>query len=1224
MAITVADLKFFQSERMTDETDGGGQMTDTEIVSGTDNQIFDDVSDVDRAAGDVSLRKVYAAVTSANTDKYLDAGVVVFQEPADPAASVLAFTTGSYYDERDDLKDRIESTIVRGARWNGWLWGSHFTGQRAITIWQRPENELTSTGQRLVLIKRSSSVEVASQFLWITRVTDTLRNQYDGNGAYSVREVVCELSEALETDYTGLEPSREDPVISAGTTLLYDTRYNAEAVALYGIRPTVALAETGDYSIQVDTLYEYIIPTSLSETALADVNPGGDSPALIAGNDATISFATTTQSIKPNVTLYCGTGIAPTTLSISVSGATITDDNAKAMLAGSQIGEIDYGNGLIRWNDSCPNYSTASKTVTFTPAARPLRVADTAAMGVTVENRGYVWVMTLSPIPSPQTLRIAYRVNNKWYVLTDLGGGQLVGTDSSYGNAVLNFTTGTVTMTTGELPDVNSEIIYTWGTPVNYTARGGDAVDAPVVRFQLAYGGVAPGTVSGTWTIGATTYVLDDDPAADGNLTGTGGVGFIRYATGEGWIRPTTLPPVNTEFTIAYDYGDPVEETFAHPLRELDGTLLLTLNADPRPNTVEVEWNLLVEDYEAAYSVTQDFISAATQQFDPIKIIRDDGAGVLTVSGGTNGVVDYNAGTVQWLPDVIVSLPKPLYSKHLIGSTTNTVPVSLDPPSSLTTVTNTFRTLFDGIEYIQAGAVYPNDATGYVKVRYRVAGGDTSATETVTLTQLNLDLTKGYGETITAGSVRFTLGGSTYVDTAGQLYRDPGPETGAGSLCGTVDRSSGRTYINSWTSGGANTVVVQSLVTEVAGQPIEEVVFRTPISPIRSGSLQLRYQLLDGTTKTKTVDGTGHLQDSDCTIRVDAPLGIVRARFGLWKKDSDLTPDEKLENWYDSDALVDVGGANFIWKPQPVFADSILYNAVAQTVLPPDSDLLGINAARLPPDGKGLIFNTGRLVLAHHTDTHSENSLSPTQAVDMGRVRLYRVVIEDAGGQRLPASFYSVARDTGIVTMAADLNLTGYTGPYTFSHTVADLARLVDVDINGTLSLNKQLSHDYPADDSRVSGVLYVGTLQARYTNLFSQATWTSVWSDTVIGDSPLAQYNDVTYPLVVSNLGAYQDRFVIRFTSSTAFGCYGENLGYLGAGNINEDFAPINLLTGQPYFTMDYRGWGGGWATGNCVRFNLIAACTPVDLIRAIQPSEPTGVDDSVELLFIGNTDSL
>jgi len=40
-------------------------------------------------------------------------------------------------------------------------------------------------------------------------------------------------------------------------------------------------------------------------------------------------------------------------------------------------------------------------------------------------------------------------------------------------------------------------------------------------------------------------------------------------------------------------------------------------------------------------------------------------------------------------------------------------------------------------------------------------------------------------------------------------------------------------------------------------------------------------------------------------------------------------------------------------------------------------------------------------------------------------------------------------------------------------------------------------------------------------------------------------------------------------------------------------------------------------------LRFNLIGANYPTDLIRAIQPSEPTGQDDSVELLFLGNVDA-
>ena len=75
--------------------------------------------------------------------------------------------------------------------------------------------------------------------------------------------------------------------------------------------------------------------------------------------------------------------------------------------------------------------------------------------------------------------------------------------------------------------------------------------------------------------------------------------------------------------------------------------------------------------------------------------------------------------------------------------------------------------------------------------------------------------------------------------------------------------------------------------------------------------------------------------------------------------------------------------------------------------------------------------------------------------------------------------------------------------------------------------------------------------------------------------------------------------------------------------GDINNDCSPINPLTGQAYFTIDYRGWGGGWATGNCLRFNLHSASHPVDLVRAVQPSDPTGQSDCVELLLVGNVDA-
>jgi hypothetical protein len=234
---------------------------------------------------------------------------------------------------------------------------------------------------------------------------------------------------------------------------------------------------------------------------------------------------------------------------------------------------------------------------------------------------------------------------------------------------------------------------------------------------------------------------------------------------------------------------------------------------------------------------------------------------------------------------------------------------------------------------------------------------------------------------------------------------------------------------------------------------------------------------------------------------------------------------------------------------------------------------------------------------------------------------VYRVVIEDSLGARLPSDLYTVDRTAGTLTMVTPLDLSDYTGPYTIYHTIADLLRLRDTDINGNLTFLRPVSHDYAW--GYVSGMLYLGTLQARVTKKFEQTTWTGVWQDTRIGDQPLASFNDVAYPIVVTNAGAYKDRILIKFTSSTAFQVIGENLGLMAVGDVNNDLAPINALTGEPYFSLNRLGWGGGWATGNCLRFNLEAASYPIDMVRAIQPSAPSGQSDSVEVLLIGNVDA-
>ena len=100
MPIIESDVKFRASQRMTDFADGGGLMSTTTIVDGVDNNLFDDITDLQRLFGHLSLRKVYGAVLSNNADTYISAHALVDVPPTDAATGCFAFATGGLTTER--------------------------------------------------------------------------------------------------------------------------------------------------------------------------------------------------------------------------------------------------------------------------------------------------------------------------------------------------------------------------------------------------------------------------------------------------------------------------------------------------------------------------------------------------------------------------------------------------------------------------------------------------------------------------------------------------------------------------------------------------------------------------------------------------------------------------------------------------------------------------------------------------------------------------------------------------------------------------------------------------------------------------------------------------------------------------------------------------------------------------------------------------------------------
>jgi hypothetical protein len=229
--------------------------------------------------------------------------------------------------------------------------------------------------------------------------------------------------------------------------------------------------------------------------------------------------------------------------------------------------------------------------------------------------------------------------------------------------------------------------------------------------------------------------------------------------------------------------------------------------------------------------------------------------------------------------------------------------------------------------------------------------------------------------------------------------------------------------------------------------------------------------------------------------------------------------------------------------------------------------------------------------------------------------------VRDADGALVPTSNYVADKAAGTLTMAADLDLTGYVQPLTVHHRIEELNLLSDVQINGELSLTSQLARDY-GTDSFVSSALLFGDMFARATNVFDQVTWTGEWSDTRIGSNATGEYDTIDHPIEVRNDGAVTERWRINFTSGTAFQVIGENLGVIATGTTGADVQPVNLLTGKAYFTLRASGWGLGWAVGNQLRFDTVGATAPVWMARTVLPGATLN-GDSMDIQLRGDVDA-
>lgn len=471
-----------------------------------------------------------------------------------------------------------------------------------------------------------------------------------------------------------------------------------------------------------------------------------------------------------------------------------------------------------------------------------------------------------------------------------------------------------------------------------------------------------------------------------------------------------------------------------------------------------------------------------------------------------------------------------------------------------------------------------------------------NATETVAVKPFEIRLTKNAVKLpLVPGSISFTWSGNRYVDYLGGIFRNPDPATGIGTLVGLVDYLTGVVTLHVH-DGGDNTLTVHSLAGRLGSQYLTEVEFRTPGAPLRPGSFTVAGVTMHGKRISATAGFDGKISGEFVEGEIDHTTGIVTLGFG------EAIPDSAAyagEDWYNPD-LVREGK---VWKPEPVYADSLTYACVVYTYIPLKASLLGLNPVRLPSDGRVPIVKPGDVVVIHNT-SKMQIAGAPTagQVITLPRAA-DNVEIYDSSDPplRVPTSMYAHERGSDTITVdAANNDFSGYTMPLVANHRIEDMALVSETRINGGITLTRGLTNSYPKEGTLVSSALLFGDMQARYYGLFDQKTWKNTFSDSVDGDIAAATYNEIDYPVRVLNSGAVTERWALVFTSQEGYNIVAEKRGVIMTNcNINEDVSPINTATGKPYFTIYAAGFGSGWTSGNAVRFNTEGAAADVWAVR-------------------------
>ena len=638
MTINVDDVKLLKSQRLTDEADGGGRATGQAVIDGQENNLFPDISRLDRTLGRINLRKAFAGVMTQNNDPYLGAHAIVTERPGDPRVSVLLFKTNSQTDTRAAARAAIESYVVPALVAPFELLGNQMAGQRAIACIQREEQRVPEVGDVFQLVSGATTQYIRCAAIE-QRLEEFVHDYGNGNFTnFTRRRIDITISSPLLSTFPGGQATPAGTTATgiggAAKSQVLSTQV-ADAARYYGISPLAVACSQGDLSLQTKSVYASLVPSAVKEVPLIDQPGGYRRRYQVASGPARAVALEFVSAGSGQSRAFLGTGAAPGSVQLTIAGGVYQDNS---------LGELKVQSGSAGFTKIVVDYETGQLTAyratvyvgsasgTYVPAASLTGQTVTGEIRITLGTRGYAYTLNLSEAkPRPGTLTVSFMALGKWYELRDDGAGTLAGN----GTGTVDYATGGASLSLEALPDVGSSLIYSYIVAIaDETAQHiGAVVGAKAqIRHRLPHDGVLPGSLVVTYRSGGIDRTLTDQ--GNGTLTGHGG-GVVVYATGELSMELSQTPDSGSTINYSYQQGTVTSTTLpASP--DSGGMLSGALPGAPfKPGSIQLSWQVR---RQAAPPAAGGNYSADTVL---ARSASDNGAGGWV---GHAGTIDYQTG----------------------------------------------------------------------------------------------------------------------------------------------------------------------------------------------------------------------------------------------------------------------------------------------------------------------------------------------------------------------------------------------------------------------------------------------------------------------------------------------------------------------------------------------------------------------------------------------------